>query len=189
VVFEVSEQVDRASEIINRLRDFSRKPHFEKEPLDINRPIKRVLKILNQQLHLLDINIETDLCENLPVILAQNNPLEQVFFNLITNARDAIVQKGSANPRDRIITVRTFCENHNVVAAVEDTGMGIPDEVKERILEPFFTTKEVGKGMGLGLYITYGIIKDYGGEIEIHSRESEGATIKVMFPSQDQGVE
>ena len=180
VVESVSEQVDRASTIINHLREFGRKPDFGRKKLNINTPIRGVLNIIGRQLKLQNIKVTLDLDDSLPPILAQNNRLEQVFFNLITNARDAINQK--EGDEDREITIRTFMENGSVVVTVSDTGIGIPPEVREKIFEPFYTTKEVGKGMGLGLSIIYGIVKEYGGEIEVQSKEGRGTTFKHIFP-------
>jgi len=180
VVESVSEQVDRASTIINHLREFGRKPDFGRKKLNINTPIRGVLNIIGRQLKLQNIKVTLDLDDSLPPILAQNNRLEQVFFNLITNARDAINQK--EGDEDREITIRTFMENGSVVVTVSDTGIGIPPEVREKIFEPFYTTKEVGKGMGLGLSIIYGIVKDYDGEIEVQSEEGRGTTFKHIFP-------
>ena len=180
----VSDQVDRAAEIINRLRDFGRKPDLAFEKVDINNPVRAVSSIVNQQLALQNIKVRVKLEENLPPILANNNHLEQVIFNLVTNARDAIYQKkgeGSQAGED-VITICTFTENDRVVITVSDTGIGMSDDIKLKIFEPFYTTKEVGEGMGLGLYITYGIVKNYSGEIEILSEEGGGSTFKLTFP-------
>ncbi len=184
VAGEVSEQVDRASKIINRLREFGRKPDPTEEKVNINIPIRGVLGIARQQLKLQNIEIKLELDETLPLILAQSNRLEQVFFNLISNARDAIIQKETADDvaSDRCIAIRTFRESDKVAVTVSDTGIGIPKESLNKIFEPFYTTKEVGKGMGLGLYITYGIVKDYQGDIDIQSKEGIGTTIKHTFP-------
>jgi len=184
VVSQVSEQVDRAAEIINRLREFGHKPDFAKEKVDVNKPIRMVHGMVKQQLGLENIILETYLEEDLPHILADNNNMEQVIFNLVTNGRDAIHEKEEAglDTGDNAITIRSFLENDRVAISVSDTGVGIPEAHKKRIFEPFFTTKEVGKGMGLGLSITYGIVKDYGGEIELYSEEGVGTTFKLTFP-------
>ncbi len=184
VASQVSEQVDRASEIINRLREFGHKPDFAKEKVDVNKPIRMVHGMVKQQLGLQNIILETYLEKNLPHIWGHSNSIEQVILNLVTNARDAIHEKKEArlDSGDDVITIRSFRENDRVVISVSDTGAGIPKVDKNRIFEPFFTTKEVGKGMGLGLSITYGIVKDYGGEIEVYSDESTGTTFKLTFP-------
>ncbi len=187
VVREVSEQVDRAAKIITRLREFGRKSEFINEKVDINRCINNVLAIIGQQLKLQNIRVRVDLEQNLPPILAHSNRIEQVIFNLVTNARDAIQQKGEASllEGENVIRIRSFLEDGRVSVTISDTGIGIPDKIRNRIFEPFFTTKEVGKGLGLGLAITYGIIKDYGGEISLHSGIGVGTTFKFSFPAAD----
>jgi PAS domain S-box-containing protein len=184
VASQVSEQVDRASEIISRLREFGHKPDFDKEKVKVNKPIQMVAGMVKQQLGLQNILVEVYLEENLPHIWGHNNSIEQVILNLVTNARDAIHEKKKArlDSGDEVITIRSFRENDRVAISVSDTGAGLPEADKNRIFEPFFTTKEVGKGMGLGLSITYGIVKDYGGEIEVCSDEGTGTTFKITFP-------
>lgn len=185
VAGEVSNQVSRASEIINRLREFGRKTDFSKERVDINAPVKGVLGMIGQQLRLENIDVKLDLDSTLPPVMAHKNRLEQVLFNLITNAMDAINQKkarGGAGD-DRSIHIRTFRDDTGRVAlAVTDTGIGIPKGIREKIFEPFYTTKEVGKGMGLGLSIIYGIVKDYGGDIKVESTEGVGSTFIQSYP-------
>jgi histidine kinase len=116
--------------------------------------------------------------------LAHNNRLEQVFFNLITNARDAINQKSNSGDESnhRLIHIRSYAEENRVGVTVSDTGAGIPDDVRDKVFEPFFTTKETGKGMGLGLSIIYGIVKDYDGDIQVEGKEGEHTRFKLTFP-------
>ncbi|WP_035243679.1 ATP-binding protein [Desulfonatronovibrio hydrogenovorans] len=181
---EISRQVDRATEIINNLREFGRKSDFTKEKTDINKPVHNVLSITAQQLKLQNITVKLNLTNDLPPIMAHKNRLEQVIFNLITNARDAIIQKQSDDPGagSGEIVISTSLEDDQVVLAVSDNGTGMPESVREKIFDPFYTTKQTGMGMGLGLSISYGIIKDYEGEIDIHSVEGSGTTFKISFP-------
>jgi len=184
VAIKISTQVDRASEIIKLMREFGRKPDFKKELVNINAVIKAVLVIIGQQLKLHDIEIVLDLNESIPPILAQTNRLEQVFFNLLANAKDAIQLKREAAGKtfSEQINISTYSQDDHVVVTVSDTGIGIPEEIKDKIFEPFFTTKEVGKGMGLGLSILYGIVKEYGGEIDIESLPGKETTFRHIFP-------
>jgi C4-dicarboxylate-specific signal transduction histidine kinase len=184
VAHEVSSQVDRAADIINRLRDFGRKADFTKEKISINTPIRGVLEIVGKQLALQNIEVDLDLDESIPPILAHHNRLEQVIFNLVTNARDAINyrQDTGAKTEERRIKIRSRSEANRVIVSVSDTGIGIPEAVRSRIFEAFFTTKQMGEGMGLGLSITSGIVGDYGGEIEIDSSEGHGTTFTLSFP-------
>ena len=183
VATAVTDQVQRASEIINRLREFGRKPDFKKEPVNINTIISNVLKIIGNQLSLNNIHVAYDLASRLPPILANPNRLEQVLFNLVTNARDAIGQRsGDADGHHaREIIIETYVDKDDVVCAVADTGSGIPDENRDKIFEPFFTTKEVGKGMGLGLAITYRIVREYGGNITVRSKVGKGTRFEMRF--------
>jgi PAS domain S-box-containing protein len=183
VALAVTEQVRRASDIINRLREFGRKPEFQKELVDLNAVISSVLDIIGHQLLLINIHVDIDLDDTLPPILANFNRIEQVLFNLVSNARDAIEQL-PVKDRDatsRTIAVSTYTEGNDVVCVVSDTGVGISIDDKDKIFEPFYTTKEVGKGMGLGLSISYGIVQDYGGTIEVDAGKDGGTSITLRF--------
>ncbi|SLM31244.1 Multi-sensor signal transduction histidine kinase [Desulfamplus magnetovallimortis] len=206
IVNEISGQVDRAVDIIRRLRDFGRKSDFTKERVNINRPVKSVLDIIGRQLRLQNIDIKLDMGHDIPPILAHPNRIEQVIFNLITNARDAInqkleadtqksasdlqksgnnAQKSGINDEDiaNQIMITTSTHGKQVIVTVSDTGMGIDKNIRERIFEAFFTTKKMGEGMGLGLSITNGIVEDYGGQITIESDEGKGTTFCLTFPA------
>jgi histidine kinase len=180
----ITEQVNRASEIIDRLREFGRKSDFAKEKVNINKSVRVAYGIINQQIRLQNIDVILDLEKNLPPIMARNTRIEQVIFNLITNAMDAVTQtqKAQLEGATPTITIRSFLENDRVALTVSDNGIGIPKAVLDKVFEPFFTTKEVGSGMGLGLSISYGIVKDYNGEIDVQSKEGAGTTVKMAFP-------
>lgn len=185
VVSAVSAQVNRASEIIQSLREFGRKPDFRKEKVDLNQTIKDVMKIIGQQLSLQNITVVYDLDETAPTILANKNRLEQVIFNLVTNARDAIENRAAlpGDSREDIIAISTWSEQRtHLNLTISDTGTGIPEENIQKIFEPFYTTKEVGKGMGLGLSITYGIIRDFEGTINVESQPEGGSSFHLRFP-------
>jgi len=185
VVAEISSQVDRAANIIRRLRDFGRKADFTKEPISINAPIQSVMEIIGRQLKLQDIDVRLDLMEDPPPILAHHNRIEQVIFNLLTNARDAINLKEESGAEDsqRRIEVKSYLAADRVAVEVADTGIGIEPADRERIFEAFFTTKKMGEGMGLGLSITLGIVEDYGGRILIHSTPGRGTAFNLSFPA------
>ena len=184
VAKEVSAQVGRASEIITRLRDFARKADFSRELVSINDPIENVVNIFGQQLKLQNIDLRSLPGKDIPPVLASSNRLEQVLFNLLSNARDAIVQHRETFPRNvgNRITIRSFRKKGRAAIAVSDTGVGISRDARDKIFEPFFTTKEVGKGMGLGLAIVYEIVVEHGGEIRIHSGTGIGTTFVVWLP-------
>ena len=177
--------VERASKIIQHMREFGRKSDPEAESVQLNKVILRSLEFFNQQLLLRDIEVSFDLGEDLPTIKADPNRLEQVFVNLLTNSRDAIGEKLLRQPSfqgEKRITLRTRANRRYVFAEVCDTGIGIPKENQQRLFEPFFTTKEVGKGTGLGLSISYKIVTDYGGTIKCASRQEGGACFEIAFP-------
>ncbi len=187
---EISEQVTRAVHIINHLREFGRKGDIQRKKIDINKPIRGVFTLLGQQLKLRGIRIEPDLQEGLPPIMGDRNRLEQVFIDLVINAKDAMEEKKRRREEqgvEAVLTVRSFKENGDVVVTIGDTGIGIAEDIRDKIFEPFFTTKEVGEGTGLGLSISYGIIKDYHGTIVVESEEGKGTTFKISFPSCDNG--
>ncbi|MEJ2643049.1 MAG: ATP-binding protein [Desulfosarcinaceae bacterium] len=182
---EVSRQVDRATAIIGRLRDFGRKSDFGREQVCLNDPVRSVLNIVAPQLELQNIKLVIDLEGDLPTVRAHHNRLEQVIFNLLTNARDAINQKsvsavGDQDPRQ--IEIRTATRGGHAEVTVSDTGAGIAKEDQAKIFEAFFTTKEMGEGMGLGLSISSGIVEDYGGVIRVRSSPGRGTTFRISFP-------
>ncbi|MBW1946691.1 MAG: hypothetical protein JRI33_02010 [Deltaproteobacteria bacterium] len=178
VTEEIVGQVDRASAIINHMRDFSR-ISVKTAEIDVNVPIRNILGILGQQFKVRNIEIELDLEDNLPHIMADSNKLEQVLLNLIVNARQAIEEKGEPGGK---VTIKSFSDRGRVAISVSDTGTGIPEDILDKIFEPFFTTKKVGVGTGLGLSISYGIIKDYGGTVDVKSELGVGTTFLLRFP-------
>ncbi|HEU20116.1 MAG TPA: PAS domain S-box protein [Deltaproteobacteria bacterium] len=183
---EISKNVERAAQTINHMRDFSRQSEVKSVKLDINKPITDVFKILGQQLRVHRIEVDMDLAQHLPLVNGDHNRLEQVFINVITNAKDALDEKeGKYEDRawKKVLKIRSFHKNGSVIVTVSDNGVGIPEDIKDKIFEPFFTTKDVGKGTGLGMSISYGIIHDYGGTIDVESKVDEGTTFTLTFPS------
>jgi len=189
---EIDAHVDRASKIINHLREFGRKPEMTLEPVDVGEILKRALDIFSQQLKLREIEVELDLAPGLPLVLADAGRLEQVFINMLINARDAIEDKWNAKSAapargGKRITLGAHLEQGHVQVEIADTGCGIPEAVREKIFEPFFTTKPVGKGTGLGLSISYGIIQDCGGSIRAQSTPGEGTRFIITLPTAGEG--
>jgi C4-dicarboxylate-specific signal transduction histidine kinase len=167
------------------LREFGRKEESRKEEVYINEPIKGVFALMGEQLKLRRIKVVLDLKCDLPPIIANSIRLEQVFVDLVVNARDAMAQKEKQSliaPVDKTLTLRSFEEDGHVVVTISDTGIGIPNDIMDKIFEPFFTTKKIGEGTGLGLSIGYGIVKDYDGTIEVKSEPGKGTTFKITFP-------
>ena len=177
-------QIERMRVIIDHLRSFARESSdVHSELLAINTPLEGCFTLMGQQLRLRDIDVQMEL-EEVPMIVADSNKLEQVFLNVINNARDAMCELPQTSETDhsRILKVRSFVENGNAVVTFSDTGGGIPKEHQDRIFEPFFTTKEVGKGTGLGLSISYNIIKELNGNLDFSVEEGVGTTFRVALP-------
>ena len=174
------EQVRKATEIISHLRTFGRVAPVSLEPVDIDEVIERSLSLVQEQLKIRGIEVDFELCPDELLVLANPIQLEQVFINLLTNARDAL--EDSRTKRIRIVTER---EGDLIQIQVSDTGPGIPRHLEARVFDPFFTTKEVGSGTGLGLSITYSIVKEHGGEISVSSGSRGGATFVITLPVAD----
>ena len=182
---EIDRHVDRATKIINHMRQFGRMSDVKMEALQVETLLKKAFDLFSQQLKVRGIEVQWELAEDLPEISANPDRLEQVFINLLINARDAIEDRWAGrefNPGEKKITLRTRLDRDQVVVEVADTGGGIPAGIAERIFEPFFTTKEVGKGTGLGLSISYSIVKEAGGDIRVSSQKEAGATFILTFP-------
>jgi signal transduction histidine kinase len=165
----------RIAELIRSLLIFARKTTFTFSPTALNHTISEVLELVEKPFAKQAIRIESQFDPKLSYCHGSPNHLQQVFLNLLNNARDAM-------PRGGTITLRTYSKNGSVIAEVEDTGTGIAPENRKRVFEPFFTTKGLGKGTGLGLSVAYGLIKTHGGEIEVESTPGKGTLFRVILP-------
>ena len=170
-------QVGKAAQIISHLRTFGRVALVTNEPVRVNEIIYRSLSLLQEQLRLRDINVSIYVSEADPVVRGNPIQLEQVFLNVLGNARDAV-----SSLSEREITVTTEADDDCVYIRFTDSGPGIPDGLQERIFDPFFTTKEVGQGTGLGLSITYGIVKEHKGDISVTNVSGAGACFSIVLP-------
>jgi histidine kinase len=180
---KITTNVDRATKIINHLREFGRKTDANLEKVQVNHLLTKAHELLSQQLKVRGIEVVWQLAEGIPAIKADPALLEQVFINLLLNARDAIEEKLSTalvKKGSEKITLKTSSDGDKVTVEVADTGNGIPKDQLDKIFEPFFTTKSIGKGTGLGLSISYGIIKDCGGNILV--KAGKGARFIIEFP-------
>jgi C4-dicarboxylate-specific signal transduction histidine kinase len=176
---KVVEQVKKATEIISHLRTFGRAAPVTIARIRVRDVIERSLSLMQEQLRLRQIEVRVERLQGPePAVWGNSIQLEQVFINLLTNARDAL----ETAPR-KAIGIEYDVEGDVVVVVVRDTGLGIPEGLEQRIFDPFVTTKEVGSGMGLGLSITYGIVKDHGGTISVENVPGEGASFRMELPS------
>jgi hypothetical protein len=172
---KIEKQTFRAAKIINNLLNFARSGGAEMGPLDVNRILTDVLSLVEHQLEKGRIKVRRELAEDLPRIRGNENRIQQVFFNLILNARDAM-------PRGGWLTLVTQADDDTVIVEVKDTGVGIKREDVKRIYDPFFTTKGIGRGTGLGLSVSYGILQEHGGAIFVESAPGKGTTFQVALP-------
>jgi C4-dicarboxylate-specific signal transduction histidine kinase len=176
-LFSAMQQVRKATEIITHLRTFGRAASVSYQPVLIARVITSAISLVQEQLRLRQIEVQVDLPDENVIVKGNAIQLEQVFLNLLTNARDAI----SERPEKRI-TITCTASEELVEICVRDTGPGIPPEIAKRIFDPFFTTKEVGAGTGLGLSITYSIIQEHQGTISLENHDGEGAFFFIRLP-------
>jgi PAS domain S-box-containing protein len=177
---KIVRQVDRASAVIGSLRVFSHRTSDSVRRIDPNKAVEEALLLLTRQLQNNDIYLHLELTPGLPEIKGSQSGLEQVFINLIINARDALNQIQNLPAR---LEIRSYLmEGAGCIAIdVSNNGPPILKEHLDRIFEPFFTTKEVGEGTGLGLSLSYGIVRDHGGKIEVESN-AEQTTFRVLLP-------
>lgn len=166
---------DMASVILN-MSGYIRAPSTaEKKEVDINERIDAAIEIAILATYSDDIHLEKSF-SSLPPIFAKSEEIQQIFLNLLTNAVQAMEGKGNLN-------ISTQAQNGSVVAKISDTGPGIPKEYLTKIYDPFFTTKEQGKGTGLGLNIVHQLVVKYGGHIDVSSTMGKGTTFSIMFPA------
>jgi signal transduction histidine kinase len=168
----------RIAEIVRSLLAFARKTSFERRDTDLNRAIADVVALVERPFAKAGIRIECQLSPSLPQIPGSHDHLQQVFLNLLNNARDAM-------PRGGTITLRTVRSGAHAHAEVSDSGSGMTPDVRERIFDPFFTTKAVGQGTGLGLTVSYGIVRAHGGDIEVETSPGRGSVFRLVFPLAD----
>jgi two-component system NtrC family sensor kinase len=180
---KITQQTFRASEIVNGLLNFSRTSGTAFTEIDVNTVIRDTLNLLEHQLKTSNVRLESDLDAALPRILGNPGKLQQVFLNLFLNAKDAMAGGGTL----RVATEVGIDSGGHVGVSISDTGSGIAPEHVKRIYDPFFTTKSAPRegqrrGTGLGLAVTYGIIQEHAGKIEVESQAGRGTTFHLEFP-------
>lgn len=182
---EIKKSAERAADVVQQILVFTKKAEAKTEPIDLNAVI---LELKNGLLHLFGehIQIHMQLAPALFSVMADKNQMEQMLINLLLNARDAM-------PNGGIITIETFNKetqsfddvDKRVVLRISDTGCGMSKAIQERIFDPFFTTKGQEQGTGLGLSIVYGIVKQYGGTIDVESEVGKGSVFTITLPVMD----
>ncbi len=173
----IETETRRCTDIISNLLQFARQESATMKQTDINAVVNAALQIVDHQLGVNNVKIRKDLASDLPTCDANANQLQQAIMNFAINAQQAMGSKGGN------LIVRTHGGNDGeVVIEIEDDGPGIPEDIRMKIFEPFFTTKPAGQGTGLGLSVTYGIIKDHGGDIQVEGAEGGGTRFVVRLP-------
>jgi two-component system NtrC family sensor kinase len=175
---KIHKQAERCRKIIHNLLSFSKEQAPEKIMCSVNDMVLQVLELLKYQLASDGVTVNNIFNENIPPMMLDRNQIQQVFFNIINNAHQAM----KYIERDRILTIKTSMDQYLVRVDIEDTGTGILPENFDRIFDPFFSTKNVGEGAGLGLSICYGIIKKHGGNIKVKSTVNKGSNFTVELP-------
>lgn len=169
---------DRCAKIVRNLLSFARQSKPQRGEVDLHRLLESTLQLFEYPLRTSSIQIVREWASGLPPIMADSSQLQQVFFNVINNARQALEHKESG----AVLRIATAHTGERIEVAFEDNGPGISDKELAKLFTPFHTTKEIGKGTGLGLSVSYGIIKEHGGDIRVDSRLGSGATFIVEFP-------
>ncbi len=172
----IENETRRCNEIIGNLMQFSRQEKGEFTDVAINEVVEKSVGIVDHQLGLKNVHVNMKLAPDIPEIIGNSNQLQQVLMNLAINAQQAMEPDGGT------VDIATYFDNDNVYISVSDTGPGISEEVVEKIFEPFFTTKAAGEGTGLGLSVTYGIIRDHKGDIRVEKADSGGARFVIALP-------
>lgn len=172
---KITGQTFRASEIVNNLLSFSRTHGTEFSEVDVHRVIEDTLSLLDHVFRTARIGVRRDLLAEMPTAMGNAGKLQQVFLNLFLNAKDAMIEGGE-------LLIRTSVVDSRIEIVVTDTGVGISRENLKKIYDPFFTTKTAGKGTGLGLAVSYGIVHEHGGNIAVDSSVGQGTSFRLDFP-------
>lgn len=177
----VKSQVTRISKIIRDLVDFSRPSNYELELTDINKVINEAVEITKVGTKAKNISFIINLSTEIPMLPLISDQIQQVFVNILLNSVDAIVEQSEKKDQNKI-SVKSECDGDYVTLIFSDSGTGIKEENIAKIFEPFFTTKKEGRGTGLGLWVSYGIVKSFQGDIKVKSKKNEGTTFIIKLP-------
>ncbi len=188
----VIRETNRCATIIRRLLDFAREKTPEKKFANLNTIIEDTEQFMRRPAYFDDIEITMDLDLDLPQIWLDEDLIKQVIMNILVNAQQAIEGSGRITIRSRVVPEATSPElspGPMVEISITDTGCGISDKDQQRIFDPFFTSKGVGQGTGLGLSVSHGIVRAHGGTIEVDSKVGEGSTFRIYLPLETQDTE
>lgn len=182
----IEREVKKIDGTLKELLDYSRASEPKVTLVDINNILKDALSLISHQKDFGLVDIQWNLCEGLPYVMADEGQLRQIFVNMLINAIDAMPEGGALLlATEQLDSIGTTGMARVVIS---DTGVGISDEDKEKVFDPFYTTKDPGKGTGLGLSISQSIIESFGGKVEVESKEGEGSSFIMSFPLSKKGV-
>lgn len=181
VLQRISREVQRGRDITHRLLKVARPPGNARTLVDLNHVVEDILAILAHDIQRAGITTRLDLARDLPPVLGDESGVGQVVMNVVLNAVQAMDGGGGA------LRVATSAPDGHIRIEVEDTGCGIPAHHLKKVFEPFFTTKPVGRGTGLGLFITHRIVSDLGGAVQIRSQAGQGTLVIIQLPRSDAG--
>jgi len=182
---DIETSIRRITKVIDHIRTFARQDSLKFTNVEIKETIESALTLLGEQLRLHEVNVECRYSSEMPIIEGEPYQLEQVWINMITNARDALDEKDNQGEGIRkmlVISTGYQKESNTVFVSFKDNGSGVSKNNKEKVFTPFFTTKEVGKATGLGMSISYGIIEKHNGSIKLISNKNNGTEFKVILP-------
>jgi two-component system NtrC family sensor kinase len=188
----VIRETNRCATIIRRLLDFAREKTPEKKYADLNKMIEETEQLIERPAYLDDIEVTMDLDRDLPQIWLDEDLIKQVIMNILVNAAQSIEGTGAITIRNRVVREANIPEvgtGPMVEISITDTGCGIPERERQRIFDPFYTSKGVGQGTGLGLSVSHGIVRAHGGTIEVDSKVGQGSTFRIYLPLEKQDSE
>jgi signal transduction histidine kinase len=178
----IERQAQNCKRIVEDLLKFARAADTRRTVVDVNQCLRDLTALLARQFESASITVEARLHPNLPPVLGDTEKIKQVFMNLLVNAKQAITGSGWIG-----IETDLDAESGQIRITLSDNGAGIPEELIDKVFDPFFTTKPVGEGTGLGLSVSYGIIHDHGGTIEVKSEVGKGTVFTIQLPAQVNG--
>jgi len=175
---KIRTQIERGRDITHRMLQFARKTEMSVEHADVNTSVQEILPFLLKECRLAGITLHRDCRQDLPKVALDETQLQEILMNLTKNAIDALTERGGGN-----IWLKTHEEKSKVVISVKDDGPGIDETVRDRIFDPFASTKSIKQGTGLGLAICYAIVKRCDGEIRVFTEPNQGADFQVFLPA------